>query len=213
MDFRSAFFAFFIVFSSLSSPSVFSFFLLPLLLLLRMGSRVGLPAWGPLPKLPLDLSNPSGRGRKENGSDPFFKSASPFRASPPEEGRRPRCTEDNQPECRRVSQGRSKIMAKHMDKAAKRPKGRKENGSDRFFKALRHLGSDPLKWVGATGGLKTTSQRAEELVRARAKSWQSTWTRQPRGQGDARRTGQTLFLKALRHLGSVPLRGSAPKAF
>ena len=82
-----------------------------------------------------------------------------------------------------------------------------------FSKALRHLGSAPLKRVDAQGALKTTSQSAEELVRAEAKSWQSTWTRQLRGRRDARKTGQILFLKALRHLGSVPLRGSAPKAF
>ena len=75
-------------------------------------------------------------------------------------GRRHRRAEDNEPEGRRVSQGKSKIMAKHMDKAAQGPRGRKENGSDPFLKSASPCRVRPTEVVSAQGAQKTDSQRA-----------------------------------------------------
>ena len=76
-------------------------------------------------------------------------------------GRRHRRAEANEPEGRRVSQGKSKTMAKHMDKAAQGPRGRKENGSDPFFKSASPFRVSPPERVGAKGVLKITGQRSQ----------------------------------------------------
>ena len=52
-------------------------------------------------------------------------------------------------------------MAKHMDKAAQGPRGRKENGSDPFFKSASPFRVSPPERVGAKGVLKITGQRSQ----------------------------------------------------